>query len=256
MRYTGLRPPHIEIGFLLGFAIFGSLPKDNGLRKVIEYYFKQAINGESIEIIIASLIMDLELIKEKCEKDFKKFKEKLLHCDEGNFYGIRCEIAVNSLLLRRGISFIQRESPDFQCINDENIHIECTSSHLIDGSENSEKVFRKIKKSVRDKNGKIYASLKIILFIDLTNLNYSNNNHLFSDPQFDTEISKILSRTKYGALLFNINSLFNDGNDIVQRSNCHVSPAKHIDDNFTNILKLLCKETIFDTHKGISSKFP
>jgi len=104
----------------------------------------------------------------------EKFRNKLKKVTDNEYFGERLEINVARSLIEKKIPFTKSERPDFIKINDKDIKIECTSSHLEVKLTSEKGILNKIRRTVNKKANESYANEKTALVVDFTNLYYNS----------------------------------------------------------------------------------
>jgi len=69
---------------------------------------------------------------EKYDKDLLDVCKKQLlgSINDNEYFGARFEISTTALLIRKGVQFKKRESPDFLVQAEKAVFLECTSCHI------------------------------------------------------------------------------------------------------------------------------
>jgi hypothetical protein len=80
---------------------------------------------------ILLLVVNLQEI-EKYDKDLLDVCKKQLlgSINDNEYFGARFEISSTALLIRKGVQFKKRESPDFLVQAEKAVFLECTSCHI------------------------------------------------------------------------------------------------------------------------------
>lgn len=177
---------------LLGIDIYDSLQADSqkkapcfltSISSALEKNASGDDSGAFYEAIkLQFLLKHIREIKQATPEIFSDFRSQLLVCSSpDNYYGLRMEIYTAASLIRHGVFFSKRESPDFQIeYKSHNIHIECTSAHVND--YDGRDLFYKISSAIKKKSNKPYANKSTALFVDATNILHG---HYLSRRSFD-----------------------------------------------------------------------
>ncbi len=196
-----------ELMRLLNISSDIDIKKDHPLTTQIQSLYQFQHNGDfrsrnlqlwSIQFLIQQL-RDIERYDTKLLEDFGK---KLKTVGYGEYFGVRMEINIATALFKNNIKFKKRESPDFEIsFNSDIVFIECTSSHITFTNHTERVIQNKIHSSIRKKTKKSYCNDKTALFIDVTNLAYTGYSKILDKSEMKKYLQKILSHTKYGAIV-------------------------------------------------------
>ncbi|MDQ3047006.1 MAG: hypothetical protein M3R27_05610 [Bacteroidota bacterium] len=150
-----------------------------------KYIFLNNLFGP-IEYLAAIKKVDIK-IYELCKKRLTKNIRNVA------FYGDMFELYIAWTLVERKIEFNKPEPPDFEIIfNGSKIFIECASAQFdFNSTPSREKIFKKIKRILREKMQKPYVNLSTALFFDITNLCY--HSKMLNAPLTQAEIRNTLS---------------------------------------------------------------
>lgn len=182
----------LSIKELLGADIinsqkYSSHPIRHCIDLVLQYHVNNAFNLRDYENCrLFLLVKNLNEIKEKDEKLFKKFIKDIKRTNKETYYGLRIEISVAASLIRLKINFNKCESPDFKLAQPySNVSIECGSVHLTRKNSTNEDLNKKIENVLRKKSKKTYCNKATTIFIDVTNI-----HHLDAVNQTRIQINK------------------------------------------------------------------
>ncbi len=116
-------------------------------------------------------IRDMKDIRDYDKNTFKKTRKQLKkHLYYTSFYGFRFEAGIMSLFIRQNINFKKQEAPDFGIsYNNKIYYVECASVRFSKAASVNE-IKLKIDRKILEKNEKIYANEKTILFMDITHM--------------------------------------------------------------------------------------
>ena len=165
-----------ELSRLLELSSQGDDPISTGPVGELLRHFVERLDGADERTIEARLLR-LQLLAEHLlaiERHDRAlldgFKRELRNRpEEGDFYGIRCEIATAAMLIERGINFTKRESPDFELpVDGDTLFIECGSAHLSKPANRD--IAYKVGSVVNQKKAKPYCTPKLALFAEVTNI--------------------------------------------------------------------------------------
>lgn len=119
------------------------------------------------------------------------------------YFGPRFEVDVAASLIRSGVDFSKRESPDFSVRQDgEEVFVECTSRHLEKPKDTD--VRYKIGQEIRSKGEKDYCSPDTAIFVETTNI-FAHMLHagtLSSTEDLRDYLTEDLATTEFGAGVF------------------------------------------------------
>ncbi len=129
--------------------------------------------GRDLQLLrLEFLLKHLKEIEAASPKLLRKFKREIWRAGSTDgFFGIRFEVNIAASLIRKNIPFKKQESPDF-IIKNTNIAIECGSIR-IRGRKSKNDYIYKIGACIRNKEAKKYYTSNTSLFIDITNIIYS-----------------------------------------------------------------------------------
>lgn len=120
---------------------------------------------------------------------------------EDQYFGARMEVYTAASLVRAGIKFNCRESPDYELTKDfEGVFIECGSAHITGGSTD---LVKKVSLSVINKCKKPYANRSTLLMLDITNPIFhglSSENRCATDD-IRASVSEAINGSGYGGVL-------------------------------------------------------
>lgn len=122
---------------------------------------------------IGCYAMDLDLIKEKRCNDFITFRKLHRKVKQNEFFGLRLEVNLTANLIRKGIDFDKRESPDFEIrLSNSKGFAECMSTN-IQSKPSRKPLYYKLASAIRSKGLKPYSNQSTVLFVDFTNVLYT-----------------------------------------------------------------------------------
>ncbi len=196
----------ISVELLKGGKVTSRNPIEKNLAEILEFHHNQNYYNRDFELKrLFTLMTDLKSIRDNSEQNFSQFKKQLRNCNRVSQYvGIRFEISLAGFFIRKGVSYINRESPDFEFSFGENqkAYIETTSCHIV--QEKPQNLYLKVNSAILTKSGKKYANDSTILVIDVTNLVH---NSVRLHPEFKIEnlvanCQSEMDKSPYGAFIF------------------------------------------------------
>lgn len=151
-------------------------------------------------------IEDLERVEAADDALFRKFRKEFRRTMViANYYGLRQELRMAAALLAGGVKFFKSETPDFILASRPTIGIECTSTHLSEGTKQKDDVSYKISSSIAGKSNYLYSTDQVILAIDRTNVMFhdalSANKTLSNLEISDAVILPALEASPFQAVL-------------------------------------------------------
>lgn len=121
--------------------------------------------------------------------------------NEAQYFGARMEVYVAASLVRAGVAFQCRESPDYEILgNRKKVFIECGSAHIAGKSTDT---IKKISLAVSAKCKKKYANRSTALFLDATNPMLKGLDNDIPDPTsvLRNSIQEVIKVGGYGSVL-------------------------------------------------------
>ena len=165
----------LELSRLLGVRFFPGRglqgPVGKMLARIILHHNQGNHEYRDREITKLSLLKDeLKQIEEFDPELLRKFRNQYRRGNRPEYFGTRMEIAAASCFVRKNISFIKQESPDFVICrpNGKKVFVECGSTHL--SIHKAGNIGYKISSSIRAKVILPYFSTATVLFLDITNV--------------------------------------------------------------------------------------
>ncbi|QUM89685.1 hypothetical protein HWV03_13175 [Moritella sp. 36] len=196
----------LSIELLKGGKVNSQNPVELNFAKILEFHRNLNYYNRDFELKrLFTLMTELKSIRADSDQNFSQFMKQLRKCNRVSQYvGIRFEISLASFFIRKGVSYKNRESPDFEFNFDEDqkAYIETTSCHIV--QEKSQNLYLKVNSAIRAKSDKKYANDSTILVIDVTNLIH---NSLRFHPKFKIEnlianCQSEMDKSPYGAFIF------------------------------------------------------
>ena len=118
---------------------------------------------------------------------------------EAQFFGMRFETYVAASLIRKSVSFIKTESPDF-LLDEFPCSIECTTTRVIDGGVAADLSY-KVASAIHKKAASSSHRNDCVLFIDITNILHTSLAATANTVREETHLA--LEGTEFGcAVLF------------------------------------------------------
>ena len=177
-------------------------PVGRALANIIAYHNSGRYEERDYELArLDMLVKHLKEIKEHDESLLNYFRRKINRNDV-SYYGFRFEVAIASSLIRKKVSFIKRESPDFEILYaGKKIYIETVSVHITSSKLRNLKI--KIKNAISRKSRKPYCKPDTALFVDATNIFYHSlvRNQLLLIEELKEYVSGILEDVGFGSIV-------------------------------------------------------
>lgn len=176
------------------------------LSLVMEY-----VDGRNYQLAVLlilqlkQLVEDIQIVKLNDEIKFNIFRnENLKHKEDNAYYGFRFELNIWASLIKKGVSVIKSERPDFE-INDLKVYIEATSCRKR-GDKKYVDFPLKIKSVINKKleNRGEYMNLSTVLAIDITNLYHEDSKANFETNNYSEivdEIKEYILNKEVGCIL-------------------------------------------------------
>lgn len=144
------------------------------------------------------------------------YKKEICHVGPTDgFFGIRFEVNIAASLARKGVRFEKQESPDFKLYGTR-VAIECGSIRIRGTVPKTDYIY-KIGSCIHKKEKRIYCNAETALFIDITNMVYTQNilpNLLEKSEIQDVALKSACPKISFGSFVM-FNYLFNlDENSI------------------------------------------
>lgn len=167
--------------------------------------------AEMLTAVLNALAHDLNDINQREPGLYKQLLKRLKKSlGTSDFYGFRHEIAVAAILLRQGQKIIGIERPDFQL--EAGFSIECASARCPEKQAlSSREISNKLRSVVSQKDLKDYASPKILLEVDITNITFLQLRGSALIPRETYQEAAAHPGAKFGSVLFT--STIADRND-------------------------------------------
>lgn len=226
----------IRLGFDLTDSKYTDHPFFNSYNKLLAL---DPLSDDFNHILYNNLFGPLEYLEALRRVDntaFEIWKNRLVKNPKNvALYGDLFELYFHWTLTEKGLSFKNRENPDFSINCETEIFVECTSALFDFLQEPTEQeIFQKIKKSVRKKLVLDYMNPATVLFVDITNpfFHAKKHNLNITTPQYlssalgsiDAGIKKnpLIESKSLGAVIFVYFDRFTDRNDETQYA-CNIA---------------------------------
>lgn len=202
------KPPARGIKFLLQFA--GTMSQisnlldmkftpfsDEGMeeflyqisKRVLQLHNQQKFVPRDYELLkLAMFAKHLAEVHEADPELFERYKRDLNEVGYDRYFGVRLELDTASSLNRKDIEYTSPDPPDFVIQNrSEEVVIECTSSHFSGGDRTAREKYTQF---LTSKASKDYFDGNTALFVDVTNIDFSEVHSDNSNQQIEKEKEK------------------------------------------------------------------
>src|SRR6266536_1945543 len=125
---------------------------------------------------LAAKYMELHDLGRHHPEVARTVKRRLRSSRLDDYLGVQCEIAVASMLIKKGFQFTCPDPPDFQIkvgASEKPALIECTSIHI--EKESDKELIYKVGSAINDKKKKAYCNASSALVVDITNVMYHSH---------------------------------------------------------------------------------
>lgn len=142
-------------------------------------------------------VEDLEKVRALDENLFLHFKRELRrNLPASNYFGLRQELRLATVLLAKRIPFNKSETPDFTLHTTPTIGIECTSVHLsLENGRSKPDVAYKVNGAISSKAEYSYSTELQVLIVDTSNLLFHEGVHETPVLSRKTELKRAIGRT-------------------------------------------------------------